>query len=128
MPARLLLAEDDREVRSLLAYALRKDGYQIIEAATGAELRSYLGSSVDRVQGFELPDLVVTDLRMPGKTGLEVLAWMRDLGCAIPVILVTAFGDPETHAEARRLGAVAVLDKPFDIGVLRAEVSAVFAR
>jgi FixJ family two-component response regulator len=51
---------------------------------------------------------------MPGLTGLEVLAGLRKRDQSTPVILITAFGDEQTHAEAKRLGATAVIDKPFD--------------
>jgi FixJ family two-component response regulator len=56
---------------------------------------------------------------MHGVTGLDVLAGLRETDWATPVILLTAFGDAELHAEAHRLGALAVFDKPFDFRDLR---------
>ena len=67
-------------------------------------------------------DLVITDVRMPGPSGVEMLEWLRGVVWSIPVIVITAFGDPVLHAEARRLGALAVLDKPFDVNELLALV------
>jgi len=122
---RILLAEDDDEMRSMLAAALRRDNYQVEEAFNGADLlvkvaRAFLDINGDRVT--RAPDLVISDVRMPGFTGLEVLAALRDRAPKVPVILITAFGDLETHLEAKRLGANAMFDKPFDLEDLRTAV------
>jgi CheY-like chemotaxis protein len=124
-PARILLAEDDREMRRLLSSTLWNDGYHVVEAETGVELLDYLNPYIPnaRVHGRLLAfDGIISDVRMPGLTGLEVLSLLRRYDPSTPVILITAFGDEETHAEAHRLGAVAVLDKPFDMEVLRARL------
>jgi len=119
---RILLAEDDDDMRRMLVSALRKDAYEVIEARDGAELARLLAAeSVRSVEGPPI-DLVISDLRMPGRSGLEVLGRMRRSDWATPFILTTAFGDSETHAEARRLGAAAVFDKPFDLDDLRTVV------
>jgi len=116
--ARVVLAEDDRALRSMLAEELRKDGYQVIEAEDGTQL-------VERIREWlverraEPIDLVVSDNRMPGWSGLTVLRSLRQRDWAIPVVLITAFGDEEFHREARELGAAAVFDKPFDVDDLR---------
>lgn len=116
---RVLLADDDRELRGLLAAALRKDCYDVTEARDGRELLQCLAT--DRLRGNDSPafDLVISDIRMPGRSGIEVLAGLRMTDWATPFILTTAFGTEETHEEARRLGAVAVFDKPFDVDDLR---------
>jgi DNA-binding NtrC family response regulator len=67
--------------------------------------------------------LIISDVRMPGVSGLDVLATLRREDWSTPVILMTAFGDLETRAEARRLGAKALFDKPFDVDDLRTAVS-----
>lgn len=118
----VLLAEDDPDMRQLLGDTLRDDGYLVREAADGVELVDFLARKTTGGQG-ELPDLVVSDIRMPGHTGMEVLTSLRQEFWALPVILITAFGDPETHNEARRLGAAAVLDKPFSIRDFRHTVA-----
>jgi DNA-binding response OmpR family regulator len=118
-PARILLAEDDRDLRLLLATELRKQGYVVEEAASGHGLLELLANMALRNETF---DLIVTDIRMPGLTGLSIVEGLRhgltEGTSSTPVILITAFGDEETHAEARRLGAV-IFDKPFDIGEFR---------
>jgi CheY-like chemotaxis protein len=110
---RVLLVEDDPEMRELMALALRGDGYEVREAADGLEALRLLGAEEN--PGI---DLVVSDVRMPGCSGLEMLQRLRGRPSQIPVVLVTAFGDRETHARARRLGA-ALLDKPFELNDLR---------
>ncbi len=116
---RVLLAEDDDEMRRLLASALRRDGFEVIEIEDGVELFNYIGLvwMNDRTQ--TPPDLVISDVRMPGFTGLEILDLLYQADSGLPVILITAFGDEETHARARALGARAVFDKPFDLDDLR---------
>lgn len=117
-PIRVLLAEDDRELRLLLATALRRDGYEVLEARDANHLLELMGDALLSSSGAPV-DVVVSDIRMPGRSGLELLAGLRRDDRATPVVLITAFGDPETHAEAYRLGADAVLDKPLDIDDLR---------
>jgi DNA-binding response OmpR family regulator len=113
-PLRILLAEDDREMRRLLATSLREEGFDVIAASDGNRLLEQIGSHI-LSPGRDPVDLVISDVRMPGRSGLEVLAGLRGADWATPFIIITAFGDEETHAEARRLGAVAVFDKPFDL-------------
>jgi CheY-like chemotaxis protein len=118
----VLLAEDDAPFRRLIASVLADEGYEVIEAVDGpallAQIESTLNVRGERADSF----LIVADIRMPGLTGLDVLAILRCANRATPVILITAFGDEATHAEGRELGAVAVLDKPFNVQDLRTAV------
>lgn len=108
---RILLAEDDLAMRQLLVTALRWEGYRVVSAKNGFELLDVLASALLRREAF---DLIVSDIRMPGPSGLEVLRGVRDASFRPPpVILITAFGSSDTHARAADLGAAAVLDKPF---------------
>ncbi len=72
--------------------------------------------------GAELVDLLVSDIRMPICTGLQILEQLRAVHCPLPVVLMTAFGGEATRRHARRLGAV-LLDKPFRVEDLRAVVA-----
>jgi DNA-binding response OmpR family regulator len=93
----------------------------VIEARDGQELLL----AIERLKaGSVRPAMVVSDVRMPGYSGLDLLAILRCASWTLPVVLITAFGDEDTHAEARELGAIAVLDKPFDLDDLRAVVRA----
>ena len=122
---RILLAEDDRELRTLLAGALARDGREIVQAADGAELVSQLANAYMRPSARF--DLVITDHRMPGIAGLDVLRWLRFSRIRPPVILMTAFGGTEMRAIARGLGSAAVFDKPFQVDDLRTAVEFVFS-
>lgn len=119
---RVLLAEDDEELRWLIASALRKDGFDVIEVENGLALLDQVGFALLDSLELDSIDLIISDIRMPGWSGLEVLAGLASAGCRTPVVLMTAFGDAETHAAAKRLGAAAVLDKPFDIEDFRSVV------
>lgn len=115
---RVLLAEDDPDMRQLLARALRADGHTVVELRDGAELLQVLHATLR--QGTEHGvAAIVSDVRMPACSGLEVLKDLRSLSAELPVVLITAFGSAQTHAAARALGAVTVLDKPFDVDDLR---------
>jgi DNA-binding response OmpR family regulator len=113
-PMLVLVAEDDVELRKLIATTLRHDGYEVIEATNGMELLDSLEMVVERRQ----PYAIVSDVRMPLLSGMDVLAVIRASSTQVPVILITAFGDVDTHGEAHDLGAVAILDKPFDLSAL----------
>jgi two-component system response regulator (stage 0 sporulation protein F) len=115
---RVLLAEDDHELRWLIANALRNQGFEVLEVGDGLALIDRVGSSLLDTLELDAIDLIVSDVRMPGWSGLEVLAGLNSAGCHTPVILITAFGDPEIHAAGKRLGAAAVLNKPFDLNEL----------
>jgi DNA-binding NtrC family response regulator len=119
-PPRVLLAEDDAEMREMIAQVLRRDGYDVIEARDGFQLLQYLATHTPAAE--DAVDIVISDIRMPGKTGLDVLAGLRFADPATPVVLITGFGDLRTHLEAKRLGAAAVLDKPFDLQQLRSVI------
>ncbi|RKG97623.1 response regulator [Corallococcus sp. CA053C] len=121
-PVRILVAEDDDAMRALLVRTLSRAGYVVVEVEDGYELGDYL--AMMRGQGGTLAplDLIVSDVRMPGRTGLEALERLRDQGVSCPVLLLSAFADAETHAEALRLGARQLLDKPVDLDVLKEAV------
>lgn len=122
-PPVILLAEDDDEMRALLAQALRMSGYKVEECPDGWNLLEHLGSFVlpDPIVHEEI-ELVVSDIQMPGVTGLNILEGVQQTEGFPPMILITAFGDKETHAQAERFGAAAMFDKPFEIEALLAKV------
>lgn len=110
----VLIAEDEEEMRALLAHTLRQSGYSVIECADGLELMEYLASLIgERV--CQHIDLIVSDVRMPWITGLEVLRCSHEYVGYPPFVLITAFPDEETHAQAKRLGAALMLSKPFEM-------------
>jgi DNA-binding response OmpR family regulator len=111
------VAEDDQEMASLLVRAFKKAGYEVNACHNGWDLLGILGIFPAR-EAFEEISLVVSDIRLPGISGLEALKTCTYTGSFPPMILITAFGDRWTHEEAQRLGAVDTLDKPFDVDEL----------
>jgi CheY-like chemotaxis protein len=117
-PPRILLAEDDESMRTLVAELLIENGYDVVEVSDGNQLLRQLNESDAHGDGAEFA-LVITDIRMPGTSGMEALEEVMSETQKVPFILITAFGSPSVHAEAKRLGAVAVFDKPFDLDELK---------
>ena len=118
---RIIVAEDDAEMRDLIAAALRKDGHEVTAVADGAKL---LLEVVARPPERGL-DLIVSDLRMPVSSGLQILKGLREAGWKTPFVLLTAFGDDQTRTLTESLDAV-LLDKPFELDALRATVKRLF--
>ena len=117
---RILVADDDPDMRALVASDLRRGGYEVVEACSFMDAIDHIAPTVwTRRDGFKA---IVTDLCMPDLTGLDLLAALSCTRLDIPVILMTAFGDEKVRAEARSLGATAVLDKPFNLDALHAAV------
>ena len=124
---RVLLADDDGALRNLIAATLRADGYSVVEVSDGTELLDLIGSLLLFDADADPLDLIISDFQMPGFSGLDVLADLRSCGLRTQVLLITAFGSEEVRAQARRLGAVAVMDKPFGMDDLRAAVYGIAA-
>ena len=102
----ILIIDDDISLRRVLEYNLQEEGYDVVTAASGAE-------------GLELferhrPALVITDLKMPGMSGFQVLAAIKERSPETLVMVITAFGAVETAVEAMRLGAYDYVTKPFN--------------
>lgn len=110
---RIVIADDDDDVRDTLVNMFVCDGFEVTAAANGDALVRLLDDA--RRHGAE-PDLLLLDHRMPCYTGLEVLDGLRAWGFTKPRLLITAFG--ELTSEARALGAD-VLEKPFEPNTLR---------
>lgn len=115
---RMVLAEDDHEVRTALAHVFALDGFDVVTASTGDELVRVLEQARD---ADELPYVIVTDHRMPGFSGIEITRALRDNGWPVPIILITAYGR-EAMELGYDAGADAVFSKPLDIDDLRTTV------
>jgi len=108
----ILLVEDDDQMRSMIAQTLRQQGYDVTECPDAFHWMDFCVGQRVNDESIHY-DLVISDIRMPGVNGLELLEGLRHSHRNRPTILITAFGDEETHERAADLGAVAVLDKPF---------------
>lgn len=126
-PGRIVIAEEDDQLRMLLAAMLRRDGYHVLEVRSGRQLLRYVGSFLLSGRLLDPPDLIISDIRLPDASGVELLAALRRADWITPVILLSASCDAERPVEARRLGAC-VLPKPLDIKLLRAAVQRLVPR
>ncbi len=121
-PLRVFLADDDVEMRRMIAVLLRRDGHFVLEAQDGAALLLDLGHAFWGEEPDPRGSLIISDMYMPARDGLAILRGIRKHAWCPPFILMTAFGDQHVHAEARRLGAHAIFDKPFELEALRFSV------
>jgi len=121
-PPLVLVAEDEAEMRALLVTALQRVGYRVQECKAGSDLLVDLIHYLSPKNSHQSIDLIISDNRMPGVTGLEVMELAEFESDFPPAILITAFGDEQFHAEALHRGAIAVFDKPFEIEVLLKKV------
>jgi DNA-binding NtrC family response regulator len=111
---RLLIVDDDEEMRDLLRKVLEKEGYRVSVASDGRQALAALAESAF--------DLVVTDMLMPHDGGLELLETLHRIHPELPVIIVTAFGDWQSYTRALELGAAAFISKPLRMSELIAAV------
>lgn len=105
-PPRVVIAEDDDDMRSVLCELVSGLGVQVAEASSGGDLVGLLTDD-------QPVDLLITDVRMPWMTGLQVALSARNSGIAVPVIIVTAFPDDTLRAQVENLGSAVLLAKPF---------------
>jgi two-component system, NtrC family, response regulator len=105
MPGSILFIDDDPAGREVALFNLRKAGYSVTSASDGRE-----GLDTFAAEPF---DLVITDLKMPGISGMEVLRAVRARAPEVPVLVITAFGNIETAVSAMKEGAYDFIGKPF---------------
>jgi len=117
----ILLAEDDFEMRKMLAWSLKREGYEVVECTSGTELMEKLGL-LELVPSAQVYDLIISDIRMPGQTGLEVFETLSEFLVFPPIMLLTAFPDEKIIKRSEQLGAAAILAKPFEIDDFIAKV------
>ncbi|REK77092.1 response regulator [Paenibacillus paeoniae] len=103
----VLIVDDGNALRGLMAEMLQEEGYQVLQASSGSEaIAKWLS---------EKPDCVLLDIRLPDRSGIDVLREIRATNNLTPVALMTAFADADMMTEASRLGFHCLLDKPFDL-------------
>ena len=113
MSARILVVEDEDKLRRVIELQLKTAGFEVDQS----------GSAEAGVKLADRADLIITDLRLPGMTGLDLLAQIRSQNSRTPVIVMTAFGTVENAVEAMKAGAVDFLPKPFSLDHLMAVVT-----
>jgi DNA-binding response OmpR family regulator len=108
---RIMIIEDDEEMRSLLKDFFEEEGFETDSAGNGADALRKL--SKDHF------DLVITDIRMPGLTGLDILPRIRRLKPETPIIVMTGYGSDDVRRRSLERGATAYLEKPIPLSKLR---------
>jgi two-component system phosphate regulon response regulator PhoB len=116
----VVVAEDDDELRELLVGALSGEGRQLVEVEDGSELLDYLEFIAARGVQATLPDLILTDVQMPGANGLDVVSWARARGVTCPFVILSGFADDRLRAAALVVGKTQVLSKPQSLAAIRA--------
>jgi two-component system response regulator PilR (NtrC family) len=112
--SRILVVDDEESMRQLLEIALGKEGYRLTLAESGRKA----------IEAFDKAsyDLVISDIKMPDMSGVEVLRHVKETDPTVPVIMVTAYASAETAVEALRLGAYDYLTKPFKLEELKTNI------
>lgn len=116
----VLVCEDDKNIRRLIAEYLVRDGYSVIECTDGAEALDRFGQSHI--------DLLITDIMMPRTDGFELVRELRDAGCDTPVLMITARGAMEDKKAGFGCGADDYLVKPFDMEEMLLRAAALLRR
>lgn len=114
MAVRIMIAEDEQTLRESLAELLREEGYEVIQAANGAEVQQWVLK--------EPVDLVLTDMRMPEMDGMALLGFLRQTIPETPVIMITAYGTVQSAVAAMRAGACDYLLKPIQFEDLQMRI------
>jgi CheY-like chemotaxis protein len=122
MSTYILVVDDEPDVENLFRQQFRRDirsGRFVMEFATSAP------EALERAKTMVAPSLslILSDVNMPGMSGLEMLPRVKAARPNVPVIMITAYGDDATKKRAAELGAAGLLTKPIDFGLLREEIN-----
>jgi len=120
LPKRILVVDDEDIIREVIASKISKSlGYDVVQACDGVQALHAIEESV--------PDLIITDIKMPEMSGIELLGEIRKRHLSVPVIILTGYGTLEDAMSAIRLGAKSFIKKPFDINHVISMIENIFA-
>jgi CheY-like chemotaxis protein len=121
LSACILVVDDEPDIEALFRQQFRRD---LRAQRFNMEFAKSAADALERVAGTseQSPILIFSDINMPGMTGLEMLPRVKALHPEIPVIMITAYGDPETRRKALAQGASDLVTKPIDFTLLRSEI------
>jgi CheY-like chemotaxis protein len=123
----VLVVDDEPDVEALFRRQFRRDlraqRFVMDFAISAADALAHIAGTIEQSL-----ILILSDINMPGMTGLEMLPKVRELRPDVPVIMITAYGDPETKRKAIEGGAEGLLTKPIDFTLLREEIDTRLAR
>ncbi|MCK4643603.1 sigma-54-dependent Fis family transcriptional regulator [bacterium] len=107
---RILIVDDEANMRKILSLALKKHGYEVQTAESGSR-------ALELMKGF-VPQMIISDIKMDNMTGIEFIRKLRTNFSSVPVCFMTAYGSISNAVEAMKLGAVDYIGKPFEIATL----------
>jgi CheY-like chemotaxis protein len=117
----VLVVDDEPDVEALFRQQFRRDlraqRFMMEFANSGADALTRIASTIEQSL-----ILILSDINMPGMTGLEMLPKVKEMRPTVPIIMITAYGDPETKRKALESGATGLLTKPIDFALLREEI------
>jgi CheY-like chemotaxis protein len=123
MSVLVLVVDDEPDVEALFRQQFRRDlkteRFVMDFAVSAADALTRIGNPIEQTM-----ILILSDINMPGMTGLEMLPRVRSIRPEVPIIMITAYGDPETRRKAIEAGATGLLTKPIDFTLLRLEIDA----
>lgn len=114
----ILVVDDELDVREMIAVGLSMDGYEVLTAEGGPQAME--------VMDKQHVDLLITDLKMPGMSGVDTASKLRDVAPGLPIIVVSGYLAPEESDEWATLGNVKLIRKPFEFSALADAVAAAF--
>ena len=117
--AKILIIEDMFEIRMMIRSFLERKGHTVTDAQNGDE-------ALERLD-MDNPEVIITDLLMPGKDGLGTIKELRNKGLKTPIIIVTGYEEPISHEDAKQYGITKILMKPFSSDELVKAVEESFA-
>jgi two-component system nitrogen regulation response regulator GlnG len=117
------IADDDPEMVDVIVSQLHKRGFETVTFLDGDAIAEEIWRMIEE-GGLEPPDVVVTDVSMPGSNGLDIVAMLQRAERHIPTIVITGNASSELRSEARRVGAADVFVKPFDVRKLASAIAA----
>ncbi|MGA2977417.1 MAG: sigma-54 dependent transcriptional regulator [Spirochaetia bacterium] len=109
---RILVVDDEANLCDVLAMLLENDGYEVAAATNGRK-------AIETLENGAVPDLIISDLKMPEKDGMALLDHLKQTGRDIPLVMITAYGSIENAVEAMKQGAADFITKPFNKDVIR---------
>lgn len=118
--SQILVVDDERSMRDFLKILLTKEGHEVATAPHGEAGLQHLRASAC--------DLVITDIRMPGVTGLELLETIKEEFPDLPVIMITAFASPNDAVQAMKFGAFDYISKPFNVDEIKSVINSAMKR
>ena len=121
MSISVLIVDDEPDVEALFRQQFRRDlraqRFVMDFAASASEALAHVASTVEQP-----PILILSDINMPGMSGIEMLPKVREMRPDVPIVMITAYGDPETKRKAIEGGATGLLTKAIDFALLREEI------